>query len=69
MAQYGVSSNVHYKPLPLLRAYKNLGFDIIEYPNANKMFENEITLPLNSLMSLEDVVYTCKTLTKILGDI
>lgn len=69
LAQYGVSSNVHYKPLPLLTAYKNLGFDIADYPNANKMFENEITLPLNSLMNLDDVEYVCDTLKTVINDV
>jgi dTDP-4-amino-4,6-dideoxygalactose transaminase len=55
LAEAGVSSNVHYKPLPLLTAYKNMGFDISNYPNALAQFENEITLPLHTLLSDEDV--------------
>ena len=55
LAEAGVSSNVHYKPLPLLTAYKNMGFDIADYPNALAQFENEITLPLHTLLSDEDV--------------
>ena len=68
MAEKGIATNVHYKPLPLLTAYKNLGFDIKDFPNAYAQFENEITLPLNTKMSEEDVVYTAETLKEILKD-
>lgn len=57
MAQEGIACNVHYKPLPLMSAYKNLGFDIKDFPNARKLYENEITLPLHTLLSDEDVEY------------
>lgn len=57
MAEEGIATNVHYKPLPLLTAYKNLGFKIEDYPNAFDMYKNEITLPLNTLISLEQVEY------------
>ncbi|WP_059070397.1 MULTISPECIES: DegT/DnrJ/EryC1/StrS family aminotransferase [Lachnospiraceae] len=57
MAEAGVATNVHYKPLPLLTAYKDLGFDIKDYPNAYAMFENEITLPLHTKLSDEEVQY------------
>jgi dTDP-4-amino-4,6-dideoxygalactose transaminase len=57
MAQRGVACNVHYKPLPLLTAYKNLGFDIADYPNAYAQFVNEISLPLHTCLSDEDVAY------------
>lgn len=57
MAEHGVACNVHYKPLPLLTAYKNLGFDIADYPNAYDHFANEITLPLHTCLSDEDVAY------------
>ena len=57
MAEQGVATNVHYKPLPMLTAYKNLGFDIQNYPNAFEMYKNEVTLPLNTLMSNEDIEY------------
>ncbi|PEA14535.1 capsular biosynthesis protein [Bacillus thuringiensis] len=67
MAEMGVSSNVHYKPLPMLTAYKNLGFDIKDYPNAYSMYKNEITLPLHTLLSNEDVKYVCNTLTRVLN--
>lgn len=55
MAEKGVSCNVHYKPLPMLTAYKRMGFDIKNYPNAYRLYENEITLPLYSTLSDEDV--------------
>ena len=55
LAQAGVSANVHYKPLPLLTAYRNLGFDIADFPNALAQYQNEITLPLHTLLSDEDV--------------
>lgn len=57
MAEQGVATNVHYKPLPMMTAYKNLGFDIKDYPNAFDMYRNEVTLPLNTLMSNEDIKY------------
>lgn len=57
MAETGVACNVHYKPLPMMTAYKNLGFNIKDYPNAYKQFENEITLPLHTRLSDEDVEY------------
>ena len=55
LAEAGVSTNVHYKPLPLLTAYKDLGFDIADYPNALAQFENEITLPLHTLLTDDDL--------------
>ncbi len=66
MAEQGVVCNVHYKPLPMLTAYKNLGFDIKNYPCAYALFENEITLPLHTLLSDDDVRYVIGTFTKIL---
>ena len=57
MAKVGVPTNVHYQSLPLLTAYKNLGFDIKDYPNAFDMYKNEVTLPLHTLLSDEDVEY------------
>ena len=55
LAQAGIACNVHYKPLPLLSAYRKLGFRIENYPNALAQFENEITLPLHTLLSDDDV--------------
>lgn len=57
MAERGVATNVHYKPLPMHTAYKNLGFDIKDYPNAYAQFANEMTLPLHTLLTDEDVEY------------
>lgn len=57
MAQKGVAINVHYKPLPMLTAYKNLGFDVKNFPNAYEMYKNEVTLPLHTLLSDDDVDY------------
>ncbi|MBC5625941.1 DegT/DnrJ/EryC1/StrS family aminotransferase [Clostridium sp. NSJ-49] len=57
IAEFGIATNVHYKPLPMLTAYKNLGFKMEDYPNAYDMYKNEITLPLNSVMTEEQVKY------------
>ncbi len=61
MAQQGVATNVHYKPLPMMTAYKRLGFDIADYPHAYALFQNEITLPLYSRLNDEQVAYLLKT--------
>ncbi|MCR8660654.1 DegT/DnrJ/EryC1/StrS family aminotransferase [Paenibacillus endoradicis] len=55
MSEKGIAVNVHYKPLPLLSAYQKLNFSIEQYPNAYEMFENEITLPLNTQLTYEDI--------------
>ena len=60
MAEKGVACNVHYKPLPMMTAYKNMGFDIKDYSNAYKRFENEITLPLHTKLTDEEVEYVCE---------
>ncbi|API92968.1 DegT/DnrJ/EryC1/StrS aminotransferase family protein [Virgibacillus sp. 19R1-5] len=65
MAEEGIVCNVHYKPLPMLTAYKDLGFDIRDYPNAYNMYKNEITLPLHTLLSDFDVGYVIKVLTNL----
>jgi dTDP-4-amino-4,6-dideoxygalactose transaminase len=65
MAELGVACNVHYKPLPLLTAYKNLGFDIADYPNAYAFYSNEITLPLHTCLSDEDVEYVIECYTTV----
>lgn len=57
MAERGIATNVHYKPLPMHTAYKNLGFDIKDYPNAYDMYENEVTLPLHTKLTDEEVNY------------
>lgn len=69
MAEAGVSSNVHYKPLPMFTAYKNLGFDINNYPNAYSVYKNEITLPLHTLLSDRDIEYICDSLKIIIQDL
>ena len=68
MAEKGVSCNVHYKPLPMHTAYKNLGFDIKDYPNAYERFANEITLPLHTCLTDEDVDYVIECYTEVLKD-
>ena len=57
MAERGIATNVHYKPLPMMTAYKKLGFDIKDFPNAYRLFENEVTLPLNTKMTDGDLEY------------
>lgn len=65
MAERGIACNVHYKPLPMMTAYKALGYDIKDFPNAYHMFENEVTLPLNTRMSEEDVEYVIENFVDI----
>lgn len=65
MAERGIACNVHYKPLPMMTAYKQLGFDIADYPNAFSLFENEVTLPLNTRMSDEDVEYVINNFSSV----
>jgi len=69
MAEVGIVCNVHYKPLPMFTAYKELGFDIKDYPNAYKQYVNEITLPLHTLLSNEDVEYVCESLKKSIDEV
>ena len=66
MAERGIATNVHYKPLPMHTAYKNLGFDIKDYPNAYKQYENEITLPLHTLLGDEDVERVIREFSNII---
>ena len=68
MAEQGVACNVHYKPLPMHTAYKNLGFDIKNYPNAYNNFVNEITLPLHTCLTDEEVDYVIEKYTEILKE-
>lgn len=65
MAEAGVVTNVHYKPLPMMTAYKKLGFDIKDYPNAYRQFENEITLPLHTKLTDEEVEYVIEKYCEI----
>lgn len=67
MAERGIACNVHYKPLPMMTAYKNLGFDIKDYPNAYHQFENEITLPLHTRLTDEDVAYVIGNFVEIIS--
>lgn len=68
MAEEGVACNVHYKPFPMHTAYKNLGFDIKDYPNAYAHFANEITLPLHTCLTDEEVQYVVETYAKIVKE-
>ena len=65
MAERGIATNVHYKPLPMMTAYKKMGFDIKDFPNSFKMFENEVTLPLTTKMSMEDLEYVIENFVDI----
>lgn len=67
LAEKNIATNVHYKPLPMMTAYRKMGFSISTYPHAFAMYENEITLPLNTCMSDEDVVYVSDCLKELLG--
>ena len=69
MAERGVATNVHYKPLPMMTAYKKLGFDIKDFPNAYHQFENEITLPLNTKMTDEDLDYVIENFRDIVSSL
>lgn len=66
MADAGIACNVHYKPLPMFTAYKKLGFDIKDYPNSYKQYANEISLPLHTLLSNEDINYVISTMKALL---
>lgn len=68
MSGAGIATNVHYKPLPMMTAYKKLGFDIKDYPNAYRQFENEITLPLHTKLTDEEVEYVIKKYCEIAGE-
>lgn len=67
MAEAGVACNVHYKPLPMMTAYKNMGFDIKDYPNAYERFVNEVTLPLHTRLMDEEVEYVIQKYKEILS--
>lgn len=66
MAEKGIATNVHYKPLPLLTAYKELGFYIGDYPNAYEQYKNEMTLPLHTLLTNEEIEYVCESLREVI---
>ncbi|MFU1993384.1 DegT/DnrJ/EryC1/StrS family aminotransferase [Priestia megaterium] len=67
MAEAGITCNVHYKPLPMFTAYKNLGFNIKDFPNAFNMYKNVLTLPLHTLLDNKDIEYICEKLEFILN--
>lgn len=69
MAEKGIATNVHYKPLPMHTAYMNLGFDIKDYINAFNMYKNGITLPLHTLLSDEEVRYVCMSLKEAIDEV
>ena len=69
MAERGIASNVHYKPLPMMTAYKALGFDIANYPNAFHLFENEVTLPLHTCLTDEDIEYVITNFVDIIKNL
>lgn len=69
MAEAEIATNVHYKPLPMMTAYRNLGFDIKNYPNAYGMFQNEITLPLNTCLTDEQVEFIIEIYRKIVKEL
>lgn len=69
IAEMGIATNVHYKPLPMHTAYENLGFDIKDYPNAFDMYRNGMTLPLHTLLSDEDIDYVCEGLREIMNEV
>lgn len=66
MAERGIACNVHYKPLPMMTAYKNLGFDIKDYPNAYNQYRNEISLPLHTCLTNEEVDYVIENFVEII---
>lgn len=68
LAERGIATNVHYKPLPMLTLYKNLGYDIKDYPNAYAQYENEITLPVYSTLALEDAKYVAEEVVKVIKE-
>jgi dTDP-4-amino-4,6-dideoxygalactose transaminase len=69
MAEYDVATNVHYKPLPMHTAYKSLGFRIEDFPNAFAQYQNEITMPLHTLMDEEQIDYVCSSYSKAIRTI
>ncbi len=64
---HGIACNVHYKPLPMLSAYKKLGFSIDDFPNAYNMYRNEVSLPCHTLLSLDDVEYIVSSYLKVIN--
>ena len=69
MAERGIACNVHYKPLPMMTAYKALGWDIKDFPNAYAYYENLITLPLHTKLTDEDVEYVCENFKEVVREV
>ena len=69
MAERGVATNVHYKPMPMMTAYKALGWDIKDFPNTYDYYHNLITLPFHTLLSDEDVEYVVQTLKEVVREV
>lgn len=69
MAEEGIATNVHYKPLPMMSAYKELGFQISDYPNAFHQYENEISLPIYTTLTNEQVDYICENFQRIIHEL
>ena len=68
-AEHGIATNVHYKPLPMMTAYKNMGFDIKDYPNAYAHFANEITLPLHTRLTDEEIEYIISNYIEVITNV
>ena len=68
MASMGVATNVHYKPLPMMTAYKSMGYNISDFPNAYNMYKNEITLPLYSKMTDDEAAYVIECFKKAIAE-
>ena len=69
MAQMGIATNVHYKPLPMMTAYKAQGADIANYPSAYAYYENLFTLPLHTLLTDKEVYYVCESLKRVMKEL
>ena len=67
MASVGISTNVHYKPLPMFTAYKNIGFDVKDFPNAFDYYHNQISLPLHTKLTDDDVKYILEKLESVVA--
>ena len=68
LAERGVNTNVHYKPLPMMTAYKEMGWDIKDFPNAYDYYQNLITLPLHTKLSDEDIAYVIDNFTDVVKE-
>jgi dTDP-4-amino-4,6-dideoxygalactose transaminase len=65
MAEAGIATNVHYKPLPMHTAYKNIGFNIQDFPNSYEMYHNEISLPLHTCLTKEQTEYVIENFNSL----